>query len=317
MNFGGMIGSVSAWNPNSLSQVPGWINQIVRQIYSFKTWYGLFIKGQVVCPQAVTGGTATVTLGSPTVQGTGTTWDQTLIGRQFRIGLNCPIYTITAVDPFAQKLTLELPYSGPVPPSTNTQTAGYTIVAMYYNIGPNIKYIKTMVNMQMGYRLKLNLTQDWLNNKDPWRIWTNFPRGIAPLPADPNGNYLIEMWPAPWTQQAMPFMAYCQPANLVLDTDSLPPYIRCDVVIKEAMCWALRYKPKENPGYDPQTALALANTFHQEYVGLLTEMANEDENLYRTSATIQGEDYPECAPGGAMYDSMHAVMAGEIGADWW
>jgi len=312
-----MQGSVSAWNPNSLSQIPGWINQIVRQIYSLKTWYGLFTKGQVVCPQAVTGGTATVTLGSPTVQGTGTAWDQTLIGRQFRIGLNCPIYTIIGVDPFAQVLTLELPWSGPVPPSTNTQTAGYTIVAMYYNIGPNIKYIKTMVNMQMVYKLKLNLTQDWLNNKDPWRIWTNFPVGIAPLPADPNGNYLIEMWPAPWTQQAMPFMAYCQPANLVLDNDSLPPYIRCDVVIKEAMAWALRYKPKDNPGYDPQTALSLANTFHQEYVGLLTEMANEDENLYRTSATIHGEDYPEGGVGGAFSDAVHAVMSGDSWGDGW
>ncbi len=313
-----MIGAVTSLaNPNYLAQAPVAINSILRQILSFKTWYGCWTRGQVVCPQAVTGGTATVVSGSPTVQGNGTAWDQTLIGRQFRVGLNCPIYTIIGVDPFAQVLTLELPWSGPVPPSTNTQTTGYTIVAMYYNIGPNIKYIKTMVNMQMGYRLKLNLTQDWINKKDPWRIWTNFPMGIAPLPTDPNGNYLIEMWPAPWTAQSMPFTAYTQPANLVNDTDSLPPYIRCDVLLKEAMCWALRHRPKENPGYDPQTAMALANQYHQEYVGLLTEMANEDENLYRTSATIQGEDYPEGAPGGDFWASTHAVMAGDSGQDWW
>ena len=288
----------------------------MRQIYAKKTWYGLFTKGQIICPASVSGGTATVTANSNTVQGNNTTWDQTLSGRQFRAGLNTPIYTITGVDPFAQTLTLELPWGGPFPPGQTTQTTGYYIVQMYYSFGPNIKYIKTCVNMQMGFKLWTNLTQDYLDNRDPWRITVNFPWGLAPMPADPNGNYLVELWPAPFTQQALPFMAYTQPANLVNDTDSLPPYIRCDVVIKEAMCWALRYKPKENPGYDPQTALSLANTFHQEYEALLLEMMNEDENLYRTSSTIQGEDLPFYTPGGAMFDAMHCVMSGGAANDW-
>jgi hypothetical protein len=315
-NFGQIQGAVTAWNPNFVAQAPNAINQIVRQIYARKTWYGLFTKGQIICPASVSGGTATVTFNSNTVQGNNTTWDQTLIGRQFRAGLNTPIYTITGVDPFAQVLTLELPWGGPFPPGQTTQTTGYYIVQMYYSFGPNIKYIKTCVNMQMGFKLWTNLTQDYLDNRDPWRITVNFPWGLAPMPADPNGNYLIELWPAPFTQQALPFMAYTQPANLVNDTDSLPPYIRCDVVIKEAMCWALRYKPKDNPGYDPQTALSLASTFHQEYEGLLVEMMNEDENLYRTSATIQGEDLPFYTPGGSLWDAQHAVMSGGAINDW-
>ena len=316
MNFGGMIGSVSAWNPNAISQIPGWINQIVRQIYDMKTWYGLYTNGQVITPQAYSTGTATVTLNSTIVQGNGTAWDQTLIGRQFRLGLTCPPYTITAVDPFAQQLTLALPFGAPIPPNQTTQTSGYYIVQMYYVLGPNIKYIKQMVNFQMGFKLWLNLTQDFMDNKDAWRITTNFPWGVAPRPADPSGNYVVELWPAPWTQQVLPWNGYIQPPNLILDTDVLPPYIRCDVVIKEAMCWALRYKPKENPGYDPQTALSLANTFHQEYAGLLLDMANADENLYRTSSTIPGEDLPFYQPGGAFFNAQHAVMAGG-GDDGW
>ena len=121
---------------------------------------------------------------------------------------------------------------------------------------------------------------------------------------------------APFTQQALPFNVYTQPPNLNLDTDTLPPYIRCDVVIKEAMAWALRYRPKENPGYDMQTALALAREFHQEFEGLLLDMANEDENLYRTSATIQGEDLPFYTPGGSLWDAQHAVMSGGGANDW-
>ena len=274
------------------------------------------VKGQIICPSSVSGGTATVTLNSPTVQGNGTTWDQTLIGRQFRAGLNTPIYTIIGVDPFAQVLTLELPWGGPMAPGQTTQTTGYYIVQMYYSFGPNIKYIKTCVNMIMGFKLWTNLTQDYLDNRDPWRITVNFPWGLAPMPTDPNGNYLVELWPAPFTQQALPFLAYTQPANLVNDNDSLPPYIRCDVVIKEAMAWALRYKPKENPGYDPQTAIALAREFHQEHLALLAEMMNEDENLYRTSSTIQGEDLPFYTPGGALWSAQHAVMSGGAANDW-
>lgn len=316
MNFGGMIGSISAWNPNCLSQIPGWVNQIVRQIYDMRTWYGLYTEGEVITPKAVNGGTVTTTLGSNIVQGINTTWDQTLIGRQFRQGLTSPPYTITNVDPFAQQLTLALPFGAPFPPNQTTMTSGYFIVQMYYNLGANLKYLKQMVNFQMGFKLWLNLTQDYMDNRDAWRITTNFPWGVAPRPADPNGNYIVELWPAPWTQQVLPWNGYIQPPNLVLDTDCLPPYIRCDVVIKEAMCWALRYKPNQNPGYDARSALSLADTFHREYAGLLLDMANADENLYRISTTIQGEELPYYSPGGALYDAQHAVMSGGGANDW-
>lgn len=317
MNFSQMIGQVAAANPNFLPQAPVILNEIMWEILAKKTWYGTMRKGQIICPAQVSGGTATVTLNSNTVQGNDTNWTPALVGRQFRAGLNTPIYTITAVDPSAQTLTLELPWGGPMAPNQTTQTTGYYIIQMYYSFGPNIKYIKTCVNMQMGFKLWTNLTQDYLDNRDPWRITVNFPWGLAPLPVDPNGNYLVELWPSPFTQQALPFLAYVQPAKMVKDTDSLPPYIRCDVVLREARCRALRYRPKENPGYDPQTALMLAREYHQEYEGMLLEMANEDENLYRTSATIQGEDLPFYTPGGALYDAMTAHMSGSQAGDWW
>ena len=303
-----MIGEVSAFNPNALPQIPVWINNIARKIFDLKTWYGTWRKGQIVCPPAVTGGTAMVTYNSNVVQGVNTAWDNTLIGRQFRTGLNNPIYTIVNVDFGAQRLILELPWAGPLPPGQTTQTTGYNIVQMYYMIGQNIKYIKTAVNVQLGYKMKLNWTQDLLNKIDPWRIWVNFPIALAPLPSDPNGNYLVEMWPAPFTQQAMPYTAYVQPPNLVDDTDTLPPYIRCDIVVKEAIYWALMYKPKENPGYDPQTALAVGDRMHKEFMVDLEAMWNADENLYRTSATITEEDYPEFTPGGDIWAATHAVM---------
>lgn len=315
-NFGQLQGEIAAYAPHALPQLPVWINDCLWKLLDMKTWYGTWTKGQIVCPQAVTGGTATVTLGSNQITGTNTSWSTNLVGRQFRVGLNNPIYTITAVDVGTQTLTIELPWGGPLPPGATTQTTGYNIVQMYYNLGPNVKYIKTVINVQMGFRLKLNLTQDWLNLKDPWRIWTNFPVGIAPLPADPNGNYIVEMWPAPYTQQSLPVTLYTQWPKLQNDNDCLPPYMRSDVVAEQVTARALRYRPKENPAYDPQTALAIAADFDKKFYADLEAMWNADENLYRTSSTIEGEDYPEWNPGGDLWAAQHAVSVGG-GDDGW
>jgi hypothetical protein len=317
LNFGQITGQICSWNPNASSaDVQNFINYIVRVIYSKKTWYGTWRKLQIVCPAAVTGGTATVTYNSNVVQGVNTSWDNTLIGRQFRTGLNNPIYTIVNVDFEAQQLILELPWAGPLPPSQSTQTTGYNIVQMYYNLGGNIKYIKTCVNVQLGYKMKLNWTQDLLNKIDPWRIWVNFPIALAPLPTDPNGNYLVECWPAPFVNQAFPATAYTQPANLQDDLDQLPPYIRADVVVLSGIAWVLRHKPKINPYYSEAIAVSLASDFDKKFMAAIEDMWNEDENLYRTSSTITEEDYPEFTPGGDIWSATHAIM-GDAGVGLW
>ena len=314
LNFGNIVGQIMSWNPNcSSTNVQSYVNYIVREIYDKKTWYGTWRKGQISCPSVVSGGTATVTLDSNQIQGNNTSWTDALVGRQFRTGLNNPIYTITAVDAINQVLTIELPWGGPMAPGATTRTSGYNIVKAYYMVGQNIKYIKTCVNVQLGYKMRLNWTQDLLNKIDPWRVWVNFPCALAPLPADANGNYMLEMWPAPYTNQAMPYTAYVQPPNLVDDTDQLPPYIRADVVILKGIAWALRHKPKINPFYSEMVAVNLAREYDQKFLVAIEEMWNADENLYRTSSTIEYEDYPDFMPGGMMWAAMHAVLGDSIG----
>jgi hypothetical protein len=106
-------------------------------------------------------------------------------------------------------------------------------------------------------------------------------------------------------------MAYIQPPNMVNDSDNLPPYIRSDIVVKDALSKALVFRgPKNNPYYDaPQSRF-----FSQEFESELTKMADADENLYRTQIELFGEGYPYYNPGGAMWDAQHAVVAGGGGA---
>lgn len=303
-NLGYLIGMVEQWNPDlSQPKIVTMINSTLRKIYDRKTWYFLFVKGQLVAPQATTTGQVTATLGSNTIVGTGTAWTTALIGQQFRIGYNNPIYSIIDV-PDATHLTLELQWGSP------TITSGYFIVQNYFNLGPNIKYLKTMVNMQLGYKFFLHATQDTLNTTDPWRQNQNFPYISAGMPLDQQGNYLQELYPASWIQQAFPFMAYVQPPNVLLDSDNLPPYVRLDVVAKDVIADALVIGgPNTNKYYDANES----NKKRAEFEGEVLRMANADENLYRTEVTKFGEDMPYFQNGGAYWTATHAVMAGDSG----
>lgn len=300
MNFGQMIGQVTAWNPDCEAQAPIWINEAVKKVLDRRTWFGLFTKGQIVVPQATTAGQAIVELGNNLVTGVNTTWTQAVVGQQFRIGYNNPIYTITDVDTVGQVLHLELAWGA------TGGTFGYWIVQNYVNFGPNIKYLKNIVNMQLGRRMWVHANQDWMNAVDPWRQNQNWPWAVAPLPLSPEGNYLAELYPASWIQQAFPFLAYTIPPKLVNDLDTLPAYMRCDVIILEPIAKALTWRgPKKNPYYDPTTAKEKRQEFREEVMW----MESQDENLYRTNLSLPFEDVPMYSPGGALWDASHAVMA--------
>lgn len=297
------LGQIQFWNPDlSQPKLLALLNNSLRKVVDRKCWLSLFVKGQVISPQATTQGQVSVTLGSPIVTGNGTAWTQALVGQQFRIGYNNPIYSIISVDDTAtpQTLTLELPWGSP------SVVSGYFIAQNYFNFGPNIKYVKTMVNMQMGIKFQLHATQDTLNTIDPWRMNVNFPWMAAGMPLAQDGSYLMELYPASWIQQAFPFMAYIQPSNLVNDTDPFPAYFRGDIIIKDAIADALVIGgPKNNKYYDAAESMRK----RQDFEGELLRMANADENLYRTEVTKFGEDMPYYSTGGAFWNAVHGVGA--------
>lgn len=306
MNFGQAIGQVQFYNPDlSQPKIAALINNALRRTVDRKTWASLFVKGQVIAPQATTQGQVTATLNSDIIVGTGTAWTDALVGQQFRIGYNNPIYTIIDV-PDATHLQLELVWGSP------TITSGYFIVQNYFNFGPNVKYLKCMLNMQLGYKFDLHWTQDGLNTLDPWRQNQNFPYISAGFPLAPDGSYIQELYPASWIQQAFPFMCYVQPFNLVNDSDPFPAYFRADVIIKDAIAEALIIGgPKNNKYYDA----AESRNKHQDYEGEILRMANADENLYRTEITKYGEDFPYYQSGGAYWSATHAVSSTAMGYD--
>lgn len=309
-NFGQMIGEVSDANPDQdTSSIQVKINGIVRKIYDRRTWYGLMIRGQICTTGFIIGGSVNITQGSNQIQGVGTSWTPAVVGMCFRLGYNTPPYVITALDAVNQVLTLEMPWGG-----VGYTGAGYFIAQYYYSPGANIKYIHTARNLIMAWRMRLDYNQQTLDTIDPWRINTISPSCLAQMPPDQNGAYQVELWPVPSIVQALPFVAVIQPPNLVDDGDSLPAYIRTDIVTKLAIADAKVYRgPKLNKYYDMAESQRLRSEAEME----LNSLAMTDETLYRQNLLYPMEQMP-VAPMPGMDSSWainHGVSAGDGG--WW
>lgn len=308
-NLAGMVGETldSCPDQDPMSIIVK-INNIVRKIYDRRTWYGLMVRGQIACTGYIIGGQVATVLGSPIVQGTNTNWTPVVIGRQFRIGYNSPPYTIVAMNALNQTLTLEMPWA-----STPLATSGYFIAQNYYSPGPNIKYIHTCKNLIMAWRLRMDLNQQALDTIDPWRISTFSPWALVQMPPGVNGEYMVELYPVPAIVQPLPFVAVVQPPNLVNDNDTLPPYIRTDIVTKLSIADAKVYRgPKINRYYDAQESQRLRGEAETE----LTVLALNDENLYRQDLRFSFEELPEFSGSAAGWGINHGVAAGNTGWDW-
>lgn len=309
-NFGQMVGNVLAWNPDQDPEsVKQQLNAHIRKIYDRRTWYGLMVRGQIATSGFFIGGNCNLINGTNLVQGIGTAWDYPLVGQQFRQGYNSPPYNIIAVDPTNQYLALEMPWAAP-----SLNNSSYFIQRLYYTIGPNIKYIHTCKNLIQAWRMNLSYNQQSLDAIDIWRISTLTPRALVQMPPTPDGQYRVELYPSPAIQQALPYIAVVQPPNLVDDEDSLPPYIRCDILVNFGIGDALVIGgPKRNQYYDPATAQQKRGEAETELQSLITT----DENLYRQDFKFKWEEMrmaPSLGGGGAYYNVNHAVISGD--GDW-
>lgn len=312
MSFSQMVGACLDRNPDrDAESIKVDLNMEIRKIYDRRTWVGTMVRGQIATTGFTIGGQCNLQNGTNLVQGISTSWTQALVGQQFRQGYNSPPYTIIQVDPLNQVLALEMPWAAP-----SLSASSYFVNKLYYSIGPNIKYIHTAKNLVQAWRLQLGYNQQSLDAIDPWRISTLTPRALVQMPPDPDGNYQVELYPSPAIVQPLPFIAVVQPPNLVYDDDTLPAYIRCDILVKFGIANSLVYRgPKLNQYYDAQESQRLRGEAESE----LLSMAQADENLYRQDLKFKWEEMrmaPDLVGGGAYYSINHAVMAGNDDGGW-
>lgn len=119
-------------------------------------------------------GLATVTSNLVTVTGSGTSWDQSLVGRQIRVGgYNYPIYTVISVES-ATQLTLDRPWAG-----DTRIDIGYEIYQIYYNTPDDFQEFISVWDPANNYQLNLNVQQAVLNRYDPQRAQYMMPAAVS------------------------------------------------------------------------------------------------------------------------------------------
>lgn len=173
-----------------------WVRQAFSEIASFKNWSWLYTYGQFLIPAVYNTGTVAVTRESTLVTGTGTTWTSSMVGRQFRVSTNNPIYTIKQFNS-ATSITLDQPYGG----STDTGL-DYQIYLCYLTPPSDFQSFITVWDPHFNWQLVTDFTQQQLNSADAqrgnvgnayvlaWRDYTTASYGVVnqPVIVDGSGN---------------------------------------------------------------------------------------------------------------------------------
>jgi hypothetical protein len=219
-----------------------------------------------------------------------------MVGMQVRSGFSTGYYNISAVNPTAQTLTIDLPWA-----NATVTNAGYSILQTWVTLGPNIKYVLEMVNQRQGWRMGLNIPQAALNAWDTWRTTTGWTQILANKEPNAAGWPTYELWPSPTTQQAFPFLAYVQPPDLVNDASFPATFIRSDIIVTGALKDALLFRGKLNPYYDPTVAASK----EKEFLAEIEKLKLNDDNLYSKDLQSDFSAWNQSGGLGSLWNQQH------------
>ncbi len=158
------------------------VRNTFRRIYERRRWSWLIKTSQFDVPLLVNNGTVAMTIGSPLVVGSGTTFTPEMVGLQFRIGVSAPIYDIQQVLSPTQ-LLLSQSWS-----FTQSYTAiGYQIYRCYFTPPSDFHAFVTLWDPNYNWQLNLNIDQREINAYDSQRA--NFQQAYVVSFRDYSASY--------------------------------------------------------------------------------------------------------------------------------
>jgi len=265
-----------------------WTNWAFRNIAEQRRWTWLQKPGQFLMNDVVSAGTASVTVGTPDVVGTGTAWDGSLIGRQFRSGVNYPIYTISNVTD-ATHLTLDALWGGP----TLTDVT-YLIYNAYMTVPDDFLSFITAWDPAFNWQLWTQITQEQINMWDSQRsntgsnAWVFSFRDYNPLPTGSPALPRFEVWPHQLSAKPYPFLYQARATDLNDFGAQLPRYIRGDVLVEGALWQAALWPGADRDNPNPYFNLSLASQHKERFLREVMTMEMQDDELSDIDITYQG-----------------------------
>lgn len=215
-----------------------------KQIWSFKVGRSAFGTSDIYST-----GTLTLTNGSATVTGSSTVWTAAMVGRQLKV--NGFVFNITAFGS-TTSITIDQAWLGPT-----TALLTYSIVTAYITPSPtDFHAFYSVIDPSNSWKLHLSFTAADLDRIDARRSSAGTPYIVANNTYNSSQVARYELWPHP-TVQKMYTYSYERRIPDLADTDTPPPIIRSDILVKGALADLARWPgtpERRNMMYDPYFA---------------------------------------------------------------
>lgn len=268
------------------------VNTAYSRVIAGNRWSRLRGTSGFLIPDEYSTGTITLTNGSTTVTGSGTTFTSAMVGRQLMPSQKAPYLDIAAyVGP--TELTLATAWGGPT-----TSDVAYSIVGAYHAVPTDFLMFLSIVDVENNWKLHTNFLPEQIDLWDAQRTSTGNPWIIMPAPPTSAGARRMEIWPRPSTEKYLPFTYIKKPALLSSPGD-LPIWpIRGDVLIEGALSEVARW-----PGLANQPNPYFSLQLHKEH----------EERFWREVWKCEVEDQ-EFAQTRVEYPDFYGVMYAPIDA---
>jgi hypothetical protein len=263
-----------------------WVRDRYRKICDKHLWSFKVGRGAFGTSAVYNTGTITLTNGSATVTGSGTTFTSGMVGRQLKV--NGFIFTISA---FASttSITIDETWLGATAAGNS-----YTIVTAYITpTETDFHAYYSVIDPSNNWKLHLGYDARILDRIDARRSSTGQPYIVAMAGVrNSSGDPMFEIWPHP-TAQKMYTYTYERRVPDLTEADTPPTIIRSDILVKGALADLARWPgtpERKNPLYDPYLMQwkARETEFVEEYQRAIVE----DQSIFQNDFTSSfGERY--------------------------
>lgn len=285
-----------------------WVNNAFRRISERRRWSWLVKEGQFLSNLVVTAGSVTVTRESDAVVGVGTAFTTAMQGRQFRVGTQEPIVTISAVAD-GLNLTLDRVWGGPT-----ASGAGYEIYNAYFTAPSDFHSFISVWDPRLNWQLTTEMVAEELNVIDSQRADSGNAYAVVAHSYDsvsspPLPRY--EIWPHAKDDHVWPFLYEARLEDLEDVGASLPRYIRGDVLLEMALDECARWPGPSTAQKNPYYSLTQASAHQGRALDLVMEMERQDDEVYNVDVRYQtavGLSFAAFPLGDASWLQSHALV---------
>lgn len=261
-----------------------WVRNSFRRVGERRRWSWLVKRSQFLLNAIVHAGTVTVTRLSPNVVGDATAaaaFSGQLVGRQFRLNAQTPIYTITAVTTTSvanDTLVLDDVWGG-----TTTSGQGYQVYNVYVTVPSDFHSFVSVIDPQNNWQLWTQVQQDELNVWDAQRASVGFPYIVASALYDTTSTPPLpryEMWPHQQSNYVYPFLYEARFTDLDDANATLPRFIRGDMLMEMALAEAARWPGPSKELGNPYFNLQLASMHDLKAEQMIMEAERQDDEVF-------------------------------------